>query len=165
MSILYTNKTYLFMSDRLNNAHLHSSIFCFKQRRVTSHFSEMPSSGDLFLDQIPPLNQICLHQAILREKHGSICQGLQLVEYSSNQTLHYIGVTKKKASSFCFQQTMCIMQENEARNRNTSIRSQMILEFWKICSLNLLCGQLIQTSFLSRSSSHPYGRVGDWLCI
>ena len=59
MSILYTNKTYLFMSDRLNNAHLHSSIFCFKQRSVTSHFSEMPSSGDLrsgdlFLDQNPP---------------------------------------------------------------------------------------------------------------
>ena len=80
MSILYTNKTYLFMSDRLNNAHLHSSIFCFKQRSVTSHFSEMPSSGDLrsgdlFLDQNPPLDQICLHQAILREKHGSICEG------------------------------------------------------------------------------------------
>ena len=59
MSILYTNKTYLFMSDRLNNAHLRSSIFCFKQRSVTSHFSEMPSSGDLrsgdlFLDQNPP---------------------------------------------------------------------------------------------------------------
>ena len=111
MSILYSNKTYLFMSDRLNNAHLHSSIFCFKQRSVTSHFSEMPSSGDLrsgdlFLDQNPPpppLNQICLHQAILWEKHGSICQGLQLVEYSSNQTLHYIGVRKKKASSFCLQ--------------------------------------------------------------
>ena len=29
-------------------------------------------------------------QAILREKRGSICQGLQLVEYSSNQTLAYI---------------------------------------------------------------------------
>ena len=159
------------MSDRLNNAHLHSSIFCFKQRSVTSHFSEMPSSGDLrsgdlFLDQNPPpLNQICLHQAILQEKHGSICQGLQLVEYSSNQTLLYIGVTKKKPSSFCLQRTMCITQEHEARNHNTSIRSQMILEFWKICSLNLLCGQLIQTSFLSRSSGHPYRRVGDWLCI
>ena len=132
MSILYTNKTYLFMSDRLNNAHLHSSIFCFKQRNVISHFSEIPSSGDLFFGPEPPpppLNQICLHQAILREKHGSICQGLQLVEYSSNQTLHYIGVTKKKASSFCLQWTMCITQENEARNRNTSIRSQMILEY------------------------------------
>ena len=172
MSILYTNKTYLFMSDRLNNAHLRSSIFCFKKRSVTSHFSEMPSSGhlrsgDLFFGSEtppPPPNQICLHQAILQEEHGSICQGLQLVEYSSNQTLHYIGVRKKKAS-FCLQWTMCITQENEARNRNTSIRSQMILEFWNIRSLNLLCGQLIQTSFLSRSSGHPYGRVGDWLCI
>ena len=59
MSILYTNKTYLFMSDRLNNAHLRSSIFCFKKRSVTSHFSEMPSSGhlrsgDLFFGSEPP---------------------------------------------------------------------------------------------------------------
>ena len=30
-----------------------------------------------------------------------------------------------------------ITQENEARNRNTSKRSQMILEFWNIWSLNL----------------------------
>ena len=29
------------------------------------------------------------HQAILQEKHGSICQGLQLVKYSSNQTRLY----------------------------------------------------------------------------
>ena len=32
------------------------------------------------------------HQAISREKRGSLCQGVQLVEYSSNQTLDYIGV-------------------------------------------------------------------------
>ena len=164
MSILYTNKTYLFMSDRLNNVHLRSSIFYFKQRSVTSHFSEMPRSF-FEPEPPPPLDQICLHPAILQEKHGSICQGLRLVEYSSNQTLHYIGVRKKKASSFCLQWTMCITQENEARNCNTSIRSQMILELWKICSLNLLCGQLIQTSFLSRSSGDLYRRVGDWLCI
>ena len=36
--------------------------------------------------------------------------------------LAYIGVTKKKLSSFCLQRTTCITQENEARNRNTSIR-------------------------------------------
>ena len=42
--------------------------------------------------------------AILQEKRGSICQGLQLVEYLSNQTLAYIGVTKKKLCSFCLQQ-------------------------------------------------------------
>ena len=39
-----------------------------------------------------------------------------------------IGVTKKKLSYFCLQRTTCITQENEARNLNTSIRSQMI--FW-----------------------------------
>ena len=40
----------------------------------------------------------------MQEKRGSICQGLQLVEYLSNQTLAYIGVTKKKLCSFCLQQ-------------------------------------------------------------
>ena len=39
-----------------------------------------------------------------------------------------IGVTKKKLSYFCLQRTTCITQENEARNLNTSIRSQTI--FW-----------------------------------
>ena len=47
------------------------------------------------------------------------------------------GITKKKLSSFYSQQITCIAQESEARNRNTSIRSQMILEFWNIWSLNL----------------------------
>ena len=43
----------------------------------------------------PPLPQIELkknphhHRAILQEKRGSICQGLQLVKYSSNQTRLY----------------------------------------------------------------------------
>ena len=72
------------------------------------------------------------------EKPGSICQGLQLVEYSSNQTLTYIGVTRKKLSSFCLQWTTCITLENEARNCNTSIRSQMILEFWNIWHKNCI---------------------------
>ena len=65
---------------------------------------------------------------------NSIYQGLQVVEYSSNQTLAYIGVTKKKLSSICLQRTTCITQGNEARNRNTSMRSQMISEFWNIRS-------------------------------
>ena len=49
----------------------------------------------------------------------------------------FLGVTKKKLSSFYSQRITCIAQESEARNRNTSIRSQIILEFWKIWSLNL----------------------------
>ena len=83
----------------------------------------------------PPL--LYPYWAISQEKHGSICQGLQLVEYSSNRTLAYIGVTKKKLSYFCLQRTTCITQENEARNLNTSIRSQMIfgiLEHMKLKS-------------------------------
>ena len=91
-------------------------------------------SGDFFSDQHPPPDRIrqCTPppenvsfdldpllpplQVILQEKCGSICQWLQLVEYSSNQTLPYIGVTNKKLSSFCLEWTTCITQENEARN-------------------------------------------------
>ena len=66
------------------------------------------------------------HRAISREKRGSICQGPQLVEYLFNQTVAYIEVTEKEVSSFCLQRTTCITRENEASNRYTSIRSQMI---------------------------------------
>ena len=114
----------------------------------------MPTSGDLrsgdffpdqhlpptpteFVNTTPYLSPPPPHRAISREKRGSIHQELQVVEYSSNQTLAYIGVTKKKLSSICLQRTTPITQENEARNRNTSKRSQMILEFWNIWSLNL----------------------------
>ena len=49
-----------------------------------------PTSGK---DPYPPPSR---YRAISREKRGFICQGLQFAEYSSNQTLAYIGVTKKK---------------------------------------------------------------------
>ena len=131
--------------------------------------------GDFFSDQHspPPLPRPSSpirslppppHWAISRE--NSIYQGLQVVEYSSNQTLAYIGVTKKKFSSICLQRTTSITQENEARNRNTSIRSQMISDFWNIRSLNLIfSGQLIQTFFYLVVFGHLYGRAGDCLCI
>ena len=99
-----------------------------------------------------------LHRAISQEKRGSICQRLQLVEYLSNQTLAYIGVTKKKLSPFCLQRTTRITQENEARNRNTSIKSRVILEFWNIWSLNLRFLWATDPNFpLSGSFGHPYG--------
>ena len=109
-----------------------------------------PKSGDSFSDQHPfpppppsprpslPIRPPTSHRAISREKRGSIYQGLQMVAYSSNQTLAYVGVTQKKLSSICLQRTTSITKENEARNRNTSKRSQMILEFWNIWSLNLI---------------------------
>ena len=143
----------------------------------------MPTSGDLrsgdfFSDQhLPPTPTEFANttpypspppnRAISREKRGSIYQGLQVVEYSSNQTLAYIRVTKKKLSSICLQRTTCITQGNEARNRYTSKRSQVILEFWNIGSLNLIffCGQLIQTSFYMVVFGHPYARAGDHLRI
>ena len=106
------------------------------------------------------------HRAISREKRGYICQRLQLVEYSSNQTLAYIGVTKKKLSPFCLQRTTRITQENEARNRNTSIKSRVILEFWNIWSLNLRFLWATDPNFpLSGSFGHPYGRAENWLRI
>ena len=97
--------------------------------------------------------------------HRAVCQWLQLVWYSSNQTLAQIGITKKKLSSFCLQQRAS-HKKNEARNHYTSIRSQMILEFWNIWSLNLSYLWATDQNFLlSRSFGHPHGRAGDWLCI
>ena len=73
------------------------------------------------------------HRAILQEKHRSICRDFNWL----NTHPICIGVTKKKLSSFCLPRTTHIMLENKARNHNTSIRSQMILEFWNVWSLNL----------------------------
>ena len=99
-------------------------------------------------------------------KCGSICQGPQLVEYSSNQTLSCVGVTKKKLPSFCLQRTTRITQEIEARNHNTSTKSEIILEFWNIWSLNLsFLWATDPNFFLSGGFGHPYRRAGDWLCI
>ena len=94
------------------------------------------------------------------EKRGSIYQGLQVVEYSSNHTLAYRGVTKKKHSSICLQRTTSITQENEARNRNTSKRSQMILESWNIWSLNLIFLWATDPNFLLSGGFWSPGRVG-----
>ena len=60
----------------------------------------------------------------------------------------FIEVTKKKLSSFYSQRITCIAQESEARNRNTSIRSQIILEFWNIWSLNLSFLRATDPNFL-----------------
>ena len=81
-------------------------------------------SGDFFPDQHPPPTELTnvppprksrkfsfqsgpllppLHQAILWEKRGSISQGLQLVEYLSNQTLAYLYRSNKEETfSFLF---------------------------------------------------------------
>ena len=137
----------------------------------------MPTSGDLksgdfFSDQHspPPPDRVrqydpypLPHWAISRE--NSIYQGLQVVEYSSNQTLAYIGVTKKKLSSICLQRTTPITQENEARNRNTSIRSQMILEFWNIWSLNLSFLWATDPNFLLFGGFWSPGRVGIYINV
>ena len=106
--------------------------------------SEHLKSGDFFFGPAaPPPIEFANTTRILPPSNFAgktriYLQGLQVVEYSSDQILAYIGVRKKKLSSICLQLTTCITQENKARNRNTSIRSQMILEFWNIWSLNLI---------------------------
>ena len=72
----------------------------------------------------------------------------------------------KETTLFFLFTTTCITQENEARNHYTSIRSQMILEFWNIWSLNLsFLWASDQNFLLSRCFGHPHRRAGDWLCI
>ena len=117
-----------------------------------------------FANTIPPPPLPPPPQAISWKKRGSIYQGLQVVEYSSNQTLAYIGVTKKKLSSICLQRTTCIMQENEARNRNTTIWNQMISEFWNIWRINLSFFWATDPNFLLYGGFW-YARAGDYLCI
>ena len=110
-------------------------------------------SGDFFPDQHPPPDGVdkCatpprkfsfqsgpllppppLHQAILWEKRGRVDLSVRdfnwLNTYPIKLSLAYIGVTKKKLFPFCLQRTMCITQENEARDHNTSTRSLMILD-------------------------------------
>ena len=129
------------------------------------------SNLETFFRTSNPPERVCQydplpHPAISSDKRGSIYQWLQVVEYSSNQTLAYIGVTKKKLSSICLQRTTSITQENEARNRNTSMRSQMILEFWNIWSLNLIFLWATDPNFfLSGGFWSPVRESGDCLCI
>ena len=97
--------------------------------------------------------------------YRAVCQWLQLVLIliQSNSCLNRSN--KEKTLLFLFT-TTCITQENEARNHYTSIRSQMILEFWNIWSLNLSYLWATDQNFLlSRSFGHPHRRAGDWLCI
>ena len=133
-------------------------------------------SGDFFFRTSTPHpspDRVCQYhspplspppQAISWEKCGSIYQGLQMIEYSSNQILAYIGVTKKKLCSFCLQRTTCITHENKARNSNTSIWSQMISEFWNIWSINLSFFWATDPNFLLYGGFW-YARAGDYLCI
>ena len=74
------------------------------------------------------------------------------INFEGKTWIYLSGTSNKKFFFFfCLQRTKCITQENEARNRNTSIRSQMILKFWNKRRLNCnFCGQLIQTSFYPR---------------
>ena len=142
--------------------------------------SEMPTSGDLksgdffwtstlptlksFFDLDPPLPPS--PQAILWEKHQSICQGLQLVEYSSRDS-HFYRSNKEETLFFLFA-TNNVHSHRKMKPETVSNKSisQIILEFWNILSLNLSFLRATDPNFLlSESFGHPYRRVGDWSCI
>ena len=76
---------------------------------------------------------------------------------------------KEKTLFFLFATTTvqsCITLENDARNHNESIRSQMILEFWNLWSLNPSFLWATDPNFLlCRSFCYPCRRAEDWLCI
>ena len=95
------------------------STFCLHKRASRKKMRPKPleiSNLKIFSDQYPPLTEFnratpppeknffngnLPSPSNFAEKRGFICQGVQLVEYSSIQILAYIGVTKKKLSTFC----------------------------------------------------------------
>ena len=145
-----------------NNGLAKDSLFILRDVRFLSN-QHPPRPNSSMRPPPPPKNSFLIWTPYPPPNNfaGSICQGLQLVEYSSNQTL--ADISNKEESLF---RITCITQENIAINRNTSIGSQMILEFWSIWSLNLSFWGATDPNFLlSESFGHPYGRAGDWLCI
>ena len=93
-------------------------------------------------------------EKFLGEKRGSICQGPQFVEYSSNQALTYIVVCNKQYA-FC-----------KKMKPETEIQVQEASDFGILEHMKLKSQWATDPNFLlSGSFGHPYGRVGDWLCI
>ena len=131
----------------------------------------MPISGDLkswdlFLDQYSPTRPNLPMQPTPK---NFFWFGLPIsssprpppINFEGKMWIYLSGTSNKKFFFFfCLQQRTCIMQENEARNRNTSIRSQMILKFWNKWRLN--CSFLWATDpnfLLSGSLGHSCGRA------
>ena len=128
----------------------------------------MPISGDFLVDQHPLPTEFVnattpekflyfIWTTLTEQFHG------KNVDLSVRTSICLILIQLGSHLYSCLQWTMCILQENEARNWNTSTRT---LKFWNIWSLNLSFLWATDPNFLlSGSSGHPYGRVGDWLCI
>ena len=127
-------------------------------------------SWDFFPDQYPPPpppNRICQcdpPQKIFSDSDSlSPPPPLPPTDQFRGKNVDLSGTSNKKFFFFfCLQQTTCIMQENEARNRNKSIRIQMILKFWN--KWRLSCSFLRATDpnfLLSGSFGHLCGRLTD----
>ena len=146
--------------------------------------AEMPTCGDLksrdffwtstsppmwlpsrkfFLDHIPPPPSNSAGKTWIYLSGTSI----SWIFIQSDSCLYRCN--KEKTLFFLFATTTaqsCITLENDARKHNKSIRSQMILEFWNLWSLNPSFLWATDPNFLlSRSFGYPYRRAEDWLCI
>ena len=131
-----------------------------------------PFPGKLFFFNLDPLTLLPPppQTSNFAGKCGSICQGPQLVEYSSNQTLSCVGVTKRNSLLFvCNEQRASrkkLKPETIIQAQKARWKSEIILEFWNIWSLNLsFLWATDPNFFLSGGFGHPYRRAGDWLCI
>ena len=134
------------------------------------------SNLEIFFGPAPPPNRICQcnppwkisffiwtppppHWAISWEKHV----------YLSGTSVCWILKQLGSCLYSCLQWTACILQENEARNWNTSTRSQWFWNFGTYeAEILVFCGQLIQTSFypgvlVTHTGEWVIGSVSGWL--
>ena len=133
----------------------------------------MPISGDLKswdffpASTPPPLNRICQCDPprkifLIRTPYLLLPPCPPPINFEGKTWIYLSGTSNKKFFFFfCLQRTTCITQENEARNCNTSIRSQMILKFWNKWRLNCSFLWVTDPNFLlSGSLGHSCGRAG-----
>ena len=130
-------------------------IFFWTSTPSQQNLSMQPPLENFFfyLDPPPP------HWAISWEKHV----------YLSGTSICWILKQLGSRLYSCLQWTACILQENEARNWNTSTRSQWFWNFGTYeAEILVFCGQLIQTSFypgvlVTHTGEWVIGSVSGWL--
>ena len=107
---------------------LKSGDFFPDQHPPPTELTNVPPPQEIFLSIWTPTPPPFTKQFCGKNVDLSVRDFNWLNTYPIKLSLAYIGVTKKKLFPFCLQRTMCITQENEARDRNTSTRSLMILD-------------------------------------
>ena len=133
-------------------------------------------SGDFFLDQHPlptefvnatPPGKFLFFIWTPPPPHWAISWEKRV--YLSGTSICWILKQLGSRLYSCLQWTACILQENEARNWNTSTRSQWFWNFGTYeAEILVFCGQLIQTSFypgvlVTHTGEWVIGSVSGWL--